>query len=354
MRELASLASLSPGDGDAAGADRLKGIVDSAMDAIISVDARQNVVLFNETAEKMFQRRAADVLGKPLGQLMPQRFSGMHRLHVEVFAKTGVSNRAMGNLGALSALRADGAEFPIEVSISQTSSGGEKLFTAIVRDITERKQAENMHRMLLAELDHRVKNTLATVQAIAMQTLDAEMEPAVFVEAFSGRIQALGCAHGLLSRSGWKGADLAQLVDEQLKLDGRSQDARISAMGPHIMLEPQAALHLGLILHELGSNARKHGSLSQPTGRLAANWGVHGNSGHPSLRFIWSESDGPPVAAPEKRGFGTTLIERSLSYALGGDARLDFAPGGLTCIIRLPLPRGGRGAYSFKPPESLS
>jgi PAS domain S-box-containing protein len=341
-------------DGNAGSSDRLKGIVDSAMDAIISIDTRQNVVLFNEAAEKMFQRRAEDVLGKQLALLMPLRFANVHARHIEGFAKTGVSSRGMGNLGALSALRADGSEFPIEASISQTFNEGEKLFTAIVRDITERKQAEDMQRMLLAELDHRVKNTLATVQAIAMQTLNAKMDPAAFVEAFSGRIRALGCAHGLLSRSGWQGADLAQLVDEQLRLGGESKDARISTCGPHIMLEPQAALHLGLVLHELGANARKYGSLSQPAGRLAANWRVNGNSARPSLRFRWSESNGPPVAEPERRGFGTTLIERSLSYALGGEARLDFAPGGLTCLIRLPLFGGGRGAYSLKPPESLS
>jgi two-component sensor histidine kinase len=178
----------------------------------------------------------------------------------------------MGSLGALRALRADGSEFPIEASISQTSIAGEKLFTAIVRDITERQRAENMQRLLLAELDHRVKNALATVQAIAMQTLNAKMEPAAFVEAFSGRIQALGCAHGLLSQSGWRGADLAMLVNEQLMLGLSRADSRISARGPHIMIEPQAALHLGLVLHELGSNARKYGCLSNPEGRLATEW----------------------------------------------------------------------------------
>ena len=331
---------------------RLSGVVDSAMDAIISIDSQQNVVLFNAAAERMFRRKAAHVIGRPLGQLLPPRFIKGHARHVEAFAKTGVSNRAMGNLGALSALRADGSEFPIEASISQTSIAGEKLFTAIIRDITERKRAEDMQRLLLAELDHRVKNTLATVQAIAMQTLNAKMRPAAFVEAFSGRIQALGRAHGLLSRSGWQGADLAMLVNEQLMPDIFESDGRISASGPDIMLEPQAALHLGLVLHELGSNARKHGCLSYPEGRLATEWSVNENSGHSMLRLRWSESDGPPVAAPQKRGFGTVLIERSLRYALGGEARLDFAPGGVTCDISLPLVKAGQGAYSGKPSES--
>jgi len=333
---------------------RLSVVVDSAMDAIISIDSRQNVVLFNEAAERMFHRKAADVIGHSLEQLLPKRFASRHSRHIDAFAETGVSNRAMGNLGALSALRADGSEFPIEASISQTSIAGEKLFTAIIRDITERKRAENMQRLLLAELDHRVKNTLATVQAIAMQTLNAKMEPAAFVESFSGRIQALGRAHGLLSQSGWQGADLAMLVNEQLMLGMPGADSRISVQGPHVMLEPQAALHLGLVLHELGSNARKFGCLSQPQGRLATEWWLNGDSRGPMLRLRWLETDGPHVDVPKRRGFGTVLIERSLRYALGGEAQLVFAPAGLTCNIYLPLAKAGRGAYSVEPSESAS
>jgi PAS domain S-box-containing protein len=330
---------------------RLVGVVDSAMDAIISVDSRQNIVHFNGAAEKMFQRKAADVIGQPLGALLPQRFGAAHAQHIEAFGKTGVSNRTMGSLGTLSAIRADGTEFPIEASISQTSAGGQKLFTAILRDITERKRAEATQRLLLAELDHRVKNTLATVQAITLQTLNAATDPAEFVESFNGRIQALGRAHGLLTRTGWQGADLATLIGEQLTLGPASSDGRITCTGPQILLEAQAALHLGLVLHELGSNARKYGSLSQREGRLTTEWWLNGEPENPNLRLRWTESNGPPVRAPIKRGFGATLIERSLRYALGGEARLGFAPRGVTCDIMLPLPQRGRGAYGAKIPE---
>ncbi len=260
----------------------------------------------------------------------------------------------MGRLGALSAIRADGLEFPIEASISQTTIAGEKLFTAIVRDITERKRAEDTQRLLLDELDHRVKNALANVQAIALQTLNANSEPAAFVESFIGRLQALGRAHGLLSRSGWRGADITALFTEELALGGLALDPRISYKGPQIMLEPQAALHLGLVLHELGSNALKYGALSQPGGRLTTEWRLNGGAGRPRLHLKWLESDGPPVVAPEKRGFGTTLIERSLHYALGGEALLDFTSTGLTCDIWLPLPEAGQGAYSVKPSGNAS
>jgi PAS domain S-box-containing protein len=327
---------------------RLAGVVDSAMDAIITIDARQNVVLFNGAAERLFLRTAAEVVGQPLSLLLPQGFGDAHSQHINAFARTGVSNRTMGRPGPLAALRADGTEFPIEASISQTIVGGEKLFTSILRDITERKRAEDTQRLLLAELDHRVKNTLANVQAIAMQTLSATADPVTFVESFNGRIRALGRAHTLLTRSSWEGADLATLIKDQLTVDAGDAGNRISCIGPQVQLEPQTALHLGLVLHELGTNARKHGSLSRPRGSLATVWSVTADGGLPELRLRWVESDGPLVVAPAKRGFGSILIERSLQHALGGDARLDYAPSGVICEIRLPLAQREKGAYGGK------
>ena len=332
--------------------NRLEGMVESAMDAILSIDARQRIILFNRAAEEMFQRTAASIIGRPVDELLPERFIEEHRRHITAFAETGVTNRGMDHLRTLSARRADGAEFPIEASISQVVIGGEKVFTAIIRDVTERTRAEDSQRLLLAELDHRVKNTLATVEAIAMQSLHAKPEPAAFVESFSGRIQALGLAHGLLSRTSWQGADLAKLIDDQIMLIAPRAKERISFSGPHVIIEPQAALHLGMVLHELVSNAAKYGCLSYPEGRLAVEWWVTGESDDPMLRLRWRENHGMLGAAPEKRGFGTVFIERSLSHSLGGEARLDFSPAGLTCEISLPLAKAAQGAYSGKPLES--
>jgi PAS domain S-box-containing protein len=249
--------------------------------------------------------------------------------------------------------RKDGAIIPVELRtmLSRDASGRPDTMWAIVRDITERKRAQDTQRLLLAELDHRVKNTLATVQAIALQTLSAACDPTEFVESFNGRSRALGRAHGLLTRTSWQGADLATLIKEQLTLGPEASDWRVSSSGPQVLLEPQAALHLGLVLHELGTNARKYGSLSQPEGRLTTEWSLSSEAGHAELLLKWVESDGPPVAPPGKSSFGTTLIERSLRYALGGEARLTFAPTGVTCEISLPLPLLGNGAYSANLPE---
>jgi PAS domain S-box-containing protein len=167
---------------------RLAGVVDSAMDAIISVDERHQVVSFNAAAERMFQRKAQDVLGRELGQLLPARYRAAHRSHIDGFAQMGVTTRAMGKLGTLSALRADGTEFPIEASISQCSIGGERLFTVILRDITERKRAEDAlsqsHRMdalgqLTGGIAHDFNNVLAAISsnldAVTLRSTDAKI-----------------------------------------------------------------------------------------------------------------------------------------------------------------------------------
>src|SRR5262249_50845706 len=151
-----------------------------------------------------------------------------------------------------------------------------------------------------------VKNTLATVQAIANQSLIHARSPSAFVTGFAGRVQALAKAHTLLTQRDMRGADVMELVREQVVL-GASDDDRTSCSGPMLMLEPQAALHLALVLHELATNARKHGALSVPNGRLEVSWTMQTN-GQQNLLLSWKESNGPKVRVPNGRGFGSTLI----------------------------------------------
>ena len=313
---------------------RLASVVETAMDAVISVDQQQKITLFNAAAEKMFGCDARSVLGRHLDDLIPRRFRGAHSKHVEAFAKTGVSGRGMGRLGDLTALRADGVEFPIEASISQAHVDGEVLFTVILRDMTERHAAMETQRLLVGELDHRVKNTLAMVQAIANQTAKAYEDPKTFAEHFNGRVQAMASAHSLLTRAGWKGADLADLIREQLMLGA---DPRIVRRGVNVFLGPQIAMHFGMVLYELGANARKYGALSEGDGRLDLEWSIETRDETPHLMFDWVESGGPPAKPPAKRHFGTRLIESSLTHSLHGKVELDFAPAGLRCKINLPL-----------------
>lgn len=213
------------------------------------------------------------------------------------------------------------------------------------RDLTELKRAEEMQQLLVAELNHRVKNTLATVQAIAAQTLRHSADPDEFATNFTGRIQALAQAHSMLSDATWKGADLAELIREQLRL-GSLDESRVTTSGPEVRLPPQLALHLAPILHELGTNARKYGALSAARGRIELQWSVSATS----LSLVWVEHGGPAVSLPEKSGFGTMLIEQSVK-AEGGTADVSYRPDGVAWNITLVLPGGSAANAVNQLPE---
>ena len=202
---------------------------------------------------------------------------------------------------------------------------------AVVQDIDERKKAEETQRLLVAELNHRVKNTLANVQAIAQQMLLRTKDPEQFATSFSGRIQSLSRVHTMLSSTTWRGVDLRDLIRDQL-LAGAIDETRITAWGPPVHLEAQSALHAALMLHELGTNAIKYGALSTIKGIVAIRWSVADTV----LRLRWEERGGPVARAPARRGFGRTLIEQS-AKGEGGDAQMSIEAAGVVWNINLPL-----------------
>jgi PAS domain S-box-containing protein len=220
-------------------------------------------------------------------------------------------------------------------------SNGEFLgYAGLSVDVTERRQAEQTQQLLVSELNHRVKNTLASVQAIAQYTLRRTKDPSEFVTAFTGRIQSLSRVHSILSSTTWQGADLRELIRDQL-LRGSVDETKLTAWGPAVRLESQMALHMALMLHELGTNANKYGALSRPQGRVAITWTVEDGT----LRLRWVECGGPPVRAPTSRGFGMTLIEQS-AKGEGGDAHLSLEADGIIWEITLPLPRSAASNVS--------
>jgi two-component sensor histidine kinase len=147
----------------------------------------------------------------------------------------------------------------------------------------------------------------------------------------------MASAHTLLTRAGWKGAGLADLIREQLTLGPSDSDPRILCEGPEVFLAPQYAMHFGMVLYELGANARKYGALSQPEGRLDLRWSAEAAGSAELLTFEWVESGGPPIVPPVEKHFGTRLIQSSLTHTLRGKVELNFAPEGLACKISLPL-----------------
>ncbi|MEX0773095.1 MAG: HWE histidine kinase domain-containing protein [Balneolales bacterium] len=204
----------------------------------------------------------------------------------------------------------------------------------VIEEITERKKAEQTQRLLLGELNHRIKNNIATIQAIADQTLQQSENPEEFVDSFKGRLHILARSHTLLTRSKWEGAYVEDILNKQLILNEKND--RVEYFGPKIFLSSQTALHLALVLHELGTNASKHGALSAPSGRLNVRWRIRTTNNGTDMQLDWVEQGGPPVEAVRQRGFGMTLIEQSL-ITVGGETRLHFNPSGLHCEITLPL-----------------
>lgn len=232
--------------------------------------------------------------------------------------------------------RRNGSTYPVEVRLQRASNTARPAYIGIIQDITERKRAEEQQRLLMDELNHRVKNTLATVQSLAAQTLRTSGSPDAFAAAMRGRLAALAGSHTLLTRTNWQGTTLADLVAQHLApFSSPDRDNRIE--GPDILLKPPAALAFGLALHELTTNAAKYGALFAPGGRVSVRWEVQDTAQGRRLALTWEESGGPAVQPPTRRGFGRTMIEQGLAYEIGGTVKLDFAPAGLRAVIDVPL-----------------
>ncbi len=199
-----------------------------------------------------------------------------------------------------------------------------------VADITERKEREEQVHLLMREVNHRAKNMLSVVDAIAHQT--ATRNPEDFVERFSERIQALSANQDLLVRNEWNGVEIEDLVRAQLAHFADLIGSRIAMHGPKLRLSPASAQAIGLALHELATNAGKYGSLSTDTGRVDVSWGTDGDT----LTMSWTEREGPPVSAPKRRGFGTIVMEAMAERSVDGKVDLDYAPSGLTWRLTCP------------------
>lgn len=209
-------------------------------------------------------------------------------------------------------------------------------FPGIVVDITERKRSEEHRELLIHELNHRVKNTLATVQSIASQSLrnaDAMEEARSAMEA---RLLALSRAHDVLTRENWEGAGLLEIVREAMAPYRHERETRIHIEGPDIRLSPRMALAIAMALQELATNAVKYGALSNENGQVRIAWSVN-DAPEKRLHLTWSETNGPTVEIPRRRGFGTRLIERSLAQDLHGKATIDFARTGIVCTVDAPI-----------------
>ena len=302
--------------------------------ALYTTDTQGRITFFNQAAESLWGCRPE--LGRSEWCGSSQLFwpDGEPMRHDECpMAIALQEGRAL--CGEAVAGRPDGSRVPFLAFPSPLHDSTGALTGAVnmLVDITDRKRAEERRLLLVNELNHRVKNTLSTVLSIASQTLGGAPQ----LEAFEARLVALSTTHDTLTRNSWQHASLRQLIAQELAPYGGAQPSRCRLQGRDIQLAPKAAVALGMAFHELATNAAKYGALACAAGQVRVEWACHGKSPLQKLHLCWSESGGPPVAPPQRRGFGSRLIERGLAHELGGEVRMDFQPGGLVCTIELPL-----------------
>jgi PAS domain S-box-containing protein len=239
-------------------------------------------------------------------------------------------------------LRKDGSFVWVNVTVSVVRdpvSGRPRHRVAVVQDIAEQRRAQERQTLLMKELNHRVKNTLAAVQAIMAQGLRGAGVSGEVREGIEARLIALSRSHDLLTRERWQSASLVDLVALALEpyRNAAGQPPRYRVQGLDVRLPPNPVLALGMAFHELATNAAKYGALSNAVGHVEVSWNLVPNAAGSRLRLCWRECGGPPVSPPERKGFGSRLLERGLAHELDGAVRLDYAPAGLVCEIEIPL-----------------
>ena len=285
---------------------------------------------WNRGCEELYGYRREEALGWNKEELLATEVDGSS--FAEIKAKLLASRSWSGEVRHRSK---DGREVIVESRIDLDEIDGRRLVLESNHNITDRKLWEKRQRLLLSELAHRVKNTLAVVQAIAHQTLRYSPSGPDFIERFDGRLTALSRAHNLLVESDWTTADLGALARSQLEAYTASHPNRITIAGEPVALSAELATPFGLVLHELATNAAKHGSLSNANGTVHLEWKLEHRNQKRVLVVTWKEEKGPPVPASAGHGLGTSLIDEGIP---GSNVRREFSPEGLVCTIELTLP----------------
>lgn len=310
----------------------LAAIVASSRDAIISHDLAGTITSWNAGAETIYGYAASEMIGQPMSTLLDE-------VQIDEWPNNLARLRQGEPVTDIDIKRTTKDDRVIFVSLTispmRDAQGSIIGASAVARDIAMRKIAEDHTEMLMAELDHRVKNILAVVSSVVSQTLNAGGAPQTARAEIEGRIQAISRAHDLLTERGGVEGSLRELLANELRPYMRG--ANITTSGEDIVFTSRANLSVALAMHELATNSAKYGALSTDDGHLDVSWRVTGASDNPELEIVWLETGGPPVTPPVRRGFGTKLIERSLASGLKAKVNREFLEAGVRCQISLPL-----------------
>jgi PAS domain S-box-containing protein len=320
---------------------RLRAIVETAADGIITINQGGVIESVNPEVERLFGYPRDELIGQDIRLLMPLPDREQPDQYLAGYLRSGGRE--------ITGRRKDGSQIPLFLSIGEFSLGGRRHFTGILRDITDRKRSDERQLLLMAEIDHRAKNLLASIQAMVLLTKPHARSVSDYADTLVGRLHAMARAHDLLAREKWQGARLHELIRNEFEAYVGADGAALTIAGDDLLLRPRAAQTLSLALHELATNAAKYGALSTPGGRVTIRSSVEAaaaappaaEAGEPAsaedLLLTWTESGGPKIAKPKRRGFGSVVIERGIAHDLGGSTSLEFDPAGVRCTIRFPL-----------------
>lgn len=319
---------------------RLSTIVQTAVDAIAVVNERGIVQSFNPSAERIFGYSSEEMIGQNVSILMPEKIAAAHDGYIQAYLKTGVG-KVINTGREVEGKRKDGTIIQLDLALTEWTLEGRRYFTGIIRDITARKEREQHIRFIMRELSHRTKNVLAVVQAMAWQTARTTDDAQEFKERLSQRVEGLSRSIDLLVRHQWEGVGVEELVRNQLAPFLDEACNRLELNGPPLVLEPNGAQDLGLVLHELATNASKYGALSAPTGRIVVGWGIAngGDNTEPMFHMRWNEEGGPTVSTPERTGFGGTVIRDVMAKTHHASIDVSFAPEGLAWRLEVEAQR---------------
>lgn len=307
-------------------------LIQLSHEAIFSWELDGTILSWNRGCEELYKITQDEAVGARGTDILKSRFPLPYPALLDILRTNGAWS------GEIEQTAKDGSHVWVESRLEVLKVGGRQIVLETNRDVTERRRADEIQKLLVAELNHRVKNTLAIVQSIAAQTARSSPNMECFVKSFRGRVQSLSSAHNVLTDAHWYGADLRTLVAAEIDVTAGG-NANVHIEGDSVFLPPQTALQVTLMMHELATNALRHGALTVPGGRVSISWQrLAGQDG--KIEILWRESGGPRVEAPSHIGFGTTLIERSGTIPNIKTA-LAFGAGGVACRITIDRPPAG-------------
>ncbi|TIP22699.1 MAG: PAS domain S-box protein [Mesorhizobium sp.] len=310
----------------------LSAIVDSSFDAIVSKDLDTIIKSWNHGAERLFGYTAEEAIGRPVTMLIPADHQDEEPRILERIRR-GERVETFETIRQ----RKDGSLVPVSLTVSPVRNATGQIIGAskIARDITSARENEHRIRMLMREVNHRVKNQYSVILSMIRETNKRAKSPAEFEREVRERITALARSHDLLVMGDWKGVTVFELLLSEAKSFGNEE--RISMSGPSIILSPNAVQYLGIAFHELATNSAKYGVLSGDQGQISVAWNTTGSGASRLFHLTWTETDGPEVQTIDEGGFGTVVLKRVAPEAIGGKGNLEYGPHGITWSLEAPL-----------------